>query len=205
VPNEASPLAPERAPHDLRDRSVSFEAEALPHLADVARFALALTRTQADADDLVQDTFLRAFRGWHTYRPGTDARRWLFTICKHVFLRRTRDRKHWVELDGTPESETLAAVHLHADAQRMGLDDLFDRLDVGPAVARALDALPEHYRVVVALVDVEGQSYEEAAAVLDVPIGTIRSRLFRARRMLQQSLLIHARDAGLLATRRSSE
>jgi RNA polymerase sigma-70 factor, ECF subfamily len=189
----------------LARRSATFEAEALPHLANVARFALTLARSRPDADDLVQETFLRAFRGWHTYRPGTDARRWLITICKHVFLRRARQAKRWVELDGVPELETIAAVRMHADAQRAGTDDLFDRLDVGPAVARALGALSEPYRVVVALVDVEGYAYDEAAALLGVPIGTVRSRLFRARRLLQESLFAYAHDAGILDQRRETE
>jgi RNA polymerase sigma-70 factor (ECF subfamily) len=180
------------------DRSASFEADALPHLADVARFALALTRSPSDADDLVQETYLLGFRGWHTYRPGTDARRWLFTICKHAFLKTRRREDRVVDLDGEPELETLAAVMMHADVQRAGIDDLFDRVDVGPAVGRALDALPAPFRVVAVLVDLEGYAYEDAAELLGVPIGTVRSRLFRARRLLQASLLAHARDAGIV-------
>jgi RNA polymerase sigma-70 factor, ECF subfamily len=192
--------APERAPE--RDaRSRSFDHEALRYLDDVARFALSLTHSQADADDLVQETFLRAFRGWHTYMPGSDARRWLFTICKHAFLRSRERAQRVVELDGEPELETLAAVRLHNEVRAAGGNELFDRPDLGPAIARAIAALPEPFRVVVTLVDVEGYAYDDAAAVLEVPIGTVRSRLFRARRLLQEALFEHARDAGLLGAR----
>jgi RNA polymerase sigma-70 factor (ECF subfamily) len=190
---------PASAERDARSRT--FEQEALPHLDDVARFARSLTRSPADADDLVQETFLRAFRGWHTYRPGSDARRWLFTICKHVFLRSRERAERVVELDADPGLEAVAAARLHNAIRAAGGDDLFDRLDLGPAIERAIAALPEPFRVAVALVDVEGYAYDEAAAVLEVPIGTVRSRLFRARRLLQEALFDHARDAGLLGQR----
>jgi RNA polymerase sigma-70 factor (ECF subfamily) len=187
---------------DDRDaRSRTFEQEALRHLDDVARFALSLTHSQPDADDLVQETFLRAFRGWHTYRPGSDARRWLFTICKHVFLRTRERAERVVELDADPGLEAIAAARLHNTIRAAGGDDLFDRLDLAPAIERAIAALPEAFRVAVVLVDVEGYAYDEAAAVLEVPIGTVRSRLFRARRLLQEALFDHARDAGILGAR----
>ena len=182
---------------ELEARSRTFEAEALRWLPDVARYALALTRSHPDADDLVQDTYLRAFRSWRTYRPNADARRWLFTICRNAFLRVRGRAERTVVVDGDPELETLAAVMLHVTAQRSGIDDLFDRLDVGPAIARAMDALPDAYRAAIALVDVEGYDYGDAAEVLGIPVGTVRSRLYRGRRMLQESLLAHARDAGL--------
>lgn len=179
----------------------AFEREALRWLPDVARFARALARDAADADDLVQETYLRAYRGWHTFRPGTDARRWLFQICKHAFLRgRERERRVVPSVAGPdrdPALETLAAVALHERASREGLDTLADRVEVGPAIRAALAALPAHHRAVVVLVDVADYGYTDAAAVLGVPVGTVRSRLFRARRVLQAALLAHARDAGL--------
>ncbi len=182
-------------------RSRTFEREALCHLDDVARFARSLTHSPADADDLVQETFLRAFRGWHTYRPGSDARRWLFTICKHVFLRSRERAERVVELDADPGAEAIAAARLHNTIRAAGGDDLFDRLDLAPAIERAIAELPEAFRVVEVLVDVEGYAYDDAAAVLEVPIGTVRSRLFRARRLLQETLFEHARDAGVVARR----
>jgi RNA polymerase sigma-70 factor (ECF subfamily) len=190
------PESPSAAP---AGRDAAFERDVLACLPDVARFARALTRDEADAEDLVQETFLQAYRGWHTFHPGADARRWLFTICRHAHHRRwaRASRRAEVAEGGDAELETLAAVRGHAAAQAAGEDGLFDRLDVGPAIARAVATLPARFRAAVELVDVQGQSYEDAAAVEGVPIGTIRSRLFRARRLLQEQLLAHARDAGL--------
>lgn len=190
-------MNPPRPPAPPLAADAAFAAEALPLLPDVARFARSLAGAGDDADDLVQETFLRAYRGWHTFRAGTSCRRWLFTICKHEFLHTRHRERHFVDVGGDPEADTLAAVRLHAQAQRAGTDDLLTRLDVGPAIGRALEALPAPFRAVVLLVDVEGYEYEEAAALLAVPIGTVRSRLFRARRLLQESLFAHARDAGL--------
>lgn len=176
-------------PHD-------FESIALPHLDAVARFALSLTRDRADADDLVQETFLRAFRGWHTYQHDGDARRWLFTICRHAFLR-VRQRQHrFVESD-EGDLDALPAVTEHAHAAAAGTLDALASFDVQPAIRAAITALPEPHHSILVLVDLEEQSYEEAAAVLEIPVGTVRSRLYRARRMVQAALLAHAEDAGV--------
>jgi RNA polymerase sigma-70 factor (ECF subfamily) len=178
----------------LASRS-EFEQEALPWMADVYRFALSLTRDTAEAEDLVQDTYLRAFRSWHTFQQGSDARRWLFTICRNAFLR-TRERlRHEVTVDDA-EAETLAAVQLHASLPAEESDRLLTRIDLEPALKRAIDELAEPFRSAIILVDVEDQSYDEAAEILGVPIGTVRSRLFRGRRQLQERLMEYARDAG---------
>lgn len=182
------------------DRDAQFAAEALPNLEDVARFAYSLTRDQADADDLVQETFLRAYRAWSSYEPGSDCRRWLFTICRNAFLR-SRERERRVVAIDDPELESLAAATIADSADRGGYGDLFSSIDLGPAIARALEELPAAFREAVELVDVNDMSYDKAAEILGVPIGTIRSRLFRGRRLLQESLLIHARDAGFARTR----
>lgn len=178
-----------------------FEETALPHLESVAGFALSLTRSEADADDLVQETFLRAYRGWHTFTPGTDCRRWLFTICRNTFIRLYTARRAKLEqLEGDPDA--MAAVMGHLDAERHGLGGLFDRIEVRPAIEAAIEALPEPHHSIVVLVDLEGLTYEEAAAVLRIPLGTVRSRLFRARRHVQDALLTHARDMGIGEDRR---
>ena len=180
---------------EARTRNAGFEREALPWLDDVYRFAMSLTRNDADADDLVQDTFLRAYRSWHTFIPGSDCRRWLFTICRNAFLR-SRERDHpQVSLDDGGV-EALAAVRLHGDLARDGVADLLSRIDLGPALQQALDRLQEPFRSAVILVDVDDQSYDAASEILGVPIGTVRSRLFRGRRMLQETLVAYARDAG---------
>jgi RNA polymerase sigma-70 factor (ECF subfamily) len=179
-----------------------FERLTLPFLADVARFARSLTRDHTRADDLVQETYLQALRGWHTFHEGADPKRWLFTVCRHTFLRTARREARYVEApDDDPELESLATAVAHAAAQRSGAADALERLDLGPAISDALAALPPHYRVAVVLVDVEGQAYEEAAEVLGVAVGTVRSRLFRGRRLLQDVLYAHARDAGFAGAR----
>lgn len=179
---------------------LGFEETALPYLQSVAAFALSLTRNESDADDLVQETFLRAFKGWHTFMPGTDCRRWLFTICRNTFIRlSTRRRATHEVLEG--DADAMEAVLGHAEAVRQGIGDLFDRIDVAPAIRAAVSALPEPHHSIVVLVDLEGLSYEEAAAVLEVPVGTVRSRLFRARRHVQEALVEHARDMGIEAAR----
>jgi RNA polymerase sigma-70 factor (ECF subfamily) len=178
-----------------RDRDAEFAALALPHLASIARVASALAGNAADADDLVQETFLRAYRHWHTFIPGTNCRRWLVTICRHALLEQRKRASRSTAVDDA-ELESLAAAQLHNTAKAAGVDDMFDRLDLGPAIARAIEALEPHHRQVVILVDVEGFAYEEVAESLDVPIGTVRSRLYRARRLLQAALIEHAIDAG---------
>ena len=183
------------ADHAFRDGNTAFESEALPWIDDVYRFALSLTRDEADADDVVQDTFLRAFRSWHTYLPGSDCRRWLFTICRNVFLRSRERSRPTVELESS-EVDAIAIESYFADAQDQS-DDMFARLDLQPAIRRALARVPEPFRSTLVIVDVEDQSYESAAEALGVPIGTVRSRLFRGRRLMQEYLLNYAADAGL--------
>jgi RNA polymerase sigma-70 factor (ECF subfamily) len=178
-----------------REGDLRFEAEALPFIDDVYRFALSLTRDAADADDVVQETFLRAYRSWHTFQPGSDARRWLFTITRNVFLRaRERERRHVDLEDG--DVEALNTFAAHGQMVRDGSDQILSRIDLGPALRRALDELDEPFKSAVLLVDLEDQSYEAASQILGVPIGTVRSRLFRGRRILQEKLITYARDAG---------
>ncbi len=174
----------------------------MPHLADVARFARSLTRDAPRADDLVQETYLQALRGWHTFHDGADPRRWLLSVCHHAFLRTTRREARYVDApDDDPELESLATAAAHSQALRSGAIHTLERLDLAQAIDRALATLAPYYRAAVVLVDVEGLSYEEAAEVLDVAVGTVRSRLFRGRRLLQDLLFDYARDAGLQVTR----
>ena len=182
-----------------------FEHVTMPYLADVARFARSLTRDRARADDLVQETYLQALRGWHTFRTGSDARSWLFTVCRHAFLRWRRREDRYVDApENDPELESLGTAVDHWEAQRSGVAELVEQMDLGKAIDGALATLPEDFRVVVTLVDIEAMSYEEAALVLDVPIGTVRSRLFRARRRLQAELFAEARDRGFASVQPSA-
>jgi RNA polymerase sigma-70 factor (ECF subfamily) len=178
------------------DAVEAFEEEMLKHLPDVIRYARSLTRDAADADDLVQETYLRAFRSRHTFIEGSDGKRWLFTIARNFFLRSRAREDRTVSLDGEPELDALAVAAAHLQARSDGTAGRLDHPDLAPAIAAALAELPEPFRLVVALVDVEGLDYAEAAEQLGIPIGTVRSRLFRARRTLQEALIEHARDAG---------
>jgi len=173
-----------------------FESTTLPYLDAVARFARSLTRDRVDADDLVQETFLRASRGWRTFRPDSDARRWLFAICRNTFIQARQRRCPIVQSDDG-DLDAMPAVLGHVEAMHNGLGELFELLDVRPAIERAVAGLPEPHHTVLVLVDLENHSYDEAAMILDVPIGTVRSRLFRARRMIQEALLAYAEDAGV--------
>ncbi|HEY9427451.1 MAG TPA: sigma-70 family RNA polymerase sigma factor, partial [Gemmatimonadaceae bacterium] len=195
--------APEVAtPPSTVSDAAAFERLTMPHLGDVARFARSLTRDAVRADDLVQETYLQAMRGWHTFRTDADPKRWLLTICHHTFLRTIQRESRYVDaLDDDPELESLATATSHWRAQQSGVTEIVERMELGAAIDRALAVLPAHYRGAVILVDVEGQSYEEAALVLGVAVGTVRSRLFRGRRLLQDMLFEYARDAGFESTR----
>ena len=191
----AEPRTPARPGDAARD--IAFERDALPWIDDVYRFALSLTRDESDADDVVQETYLRAYRSWHTFIPGTDCRRWLFTICRNVFLRSRERQRPTVDLEDG-EQDAVAAGSVYSAARERGYDDIYARVDLAPALQEALDALAEPFRSAVILVDVEDMTYEAAAEVMGVPIGTVRSRLFRGRRLLQESLLTVAQDMGFV-------
>ncbi len=176
----------------------AFTDAAIAGMDDVYRFARSLTRDPSDAEDVVQDTYLRAFRSWHTFQPETDIRRWLFTIARNVFLRSRERGQREVAVDDD-QSALADAAQAQEAWVRGGLDSILDRTDLGPSITAALAELPESFRAVVVLVDIEDQPYEAAAEVLGIPIGTVRSRLFRGRKLMQHSLAQHARDAGLLS------
>jgi RNA polymerase sigma-70 factor (ECF subfamily) len=193
---EGTVTAPPPTHQGARDEA--FEQEALPWLDDVYRFALSLTRDEADAEDVVQDTFLRAYRSWDTYAVGSDCRRWLFTICRNAFLRSREREPQTIELpDGERDPFVAGALSFH-DVPRNGLEEILARTDLLPAIESALSRVPAPFQSALVLVDVEDQSYETAAQILGIPIGTLRSRLFRGRRIMQELLVTHARDAGIL-------
>lgn len=176
----------------------AFAEELLDAVDAVHRFAVHLTRDPVQAEDLVQETYLKAWAHRDQFEPGTSCRAWLFTICRNAFLK-GEARGARVEAVADAELEALGAAAIHASVQAADpVGALFERTELNDAVQRALERLPEEYRTVVVLVDIEDQSYATAGRILGVPIGTVRSRLFRARRLLQQDLLAFAQDAGLL-------
>lgn len=205
--SKCSPQAARPEPPHPPPSAGGFVEEALPHLDAIYRFALRLCQgRESDADDLVQETFLRAYRSWHTYRPGSDCRSWLFAICRNQFLRTVGSRGHALEV---PASQIDADVEAVAPADAFGASagadperDFFDSF-VDEEVLRTVDRLPQAFREVVLLSDLEGMSYQEISEVLAIPVGTVKSRLFRGRKALQSALYAYARESGyVLAGRR---
>lgn len=188
-------LAPSRTPARSPAVDAEFAAIALPLLPDVARVARALVRDPSDADDLVQETYLRAYRYWHTFQRNTDCKRWLSQICRNVLVDSLRRERYETAVEDSA-LESLAAIRVHKAAVAAGLGELYARIDLGPAILAAIAKLDPIFREIVILSDIEERSYEEIAAQLEIPIGTVRSRLYRARRHLQEDLMIYALDAG---------
>jgi RNA polymerase sigma-70 factor (ECF subfamily) len=172
----------------------AFEREALVHLDALYSFALKLARSRDDAEDLVSDTFLRALERWEQYRLGTNIRAWLFTILYHVFVSRkrridAREVQSPDESDGWAGYEAVGETDPEARFYESFLDD---------EITRAIEALPDEYRSAVVLSDVYEMRYAEIAGVLGVPEGTVKSRLFRGRRILQKKLVGYAVDMGYI-------
>jgi RNA polymerase sigma-70 factor (ECF subfamily) len=168
----------------------------------VRRFARSLCHNATDTDDLVQETYLRAYQSWDTFELGTDCRRWLFTICRNVHRRQLRDAHDMVSLRVLTVREGVRSNTDASDlepADESNEFDLITKLDVASALESALPLVPEPYRSTLIIVLVQDQTYEAAAAQLDVPVGTVRSRLYRARRLVQNLLIPVARDAGVVS------
>ena len=177
-----------------RTARMQFEREALQHLDALYGFALKLSRARDDAEDLVSDTMLRAFERWEQYRLGTNIRAWLFTILYHVFVSRKR-RIDAREVQPHEDSDGWSAHEAIGDADPEGT--FFDSF-LDEEITRAIAALPDEYRSAVVLSDVQGLRYAEIAQVLHVPEGTVKSRLFRGRRILQRKLAGYAVEMGYL-------
>jgi RNA polymerase sigma-70 factor (ECF subfamily) len=176
-----------------------FEAQSTSHLEALYGFALRLTRNPADAEDLVQEAFLRAYRFRDSYSPGTNMRAWMFKILSNLFINRyRRTSRETSTLDG-PEGDSVAEAALSGASVRL-LRDPEAHFEAGlfaEHVARALESLPPDFRAVVILSDIEEFSYKEIADIMGCPIGTVMSRLHRARRALQKHLVDYARYAGV--------
>ena len=177
-----------------------FEAEAMPHARALYGAAMRFTRSPDDAADLLQDTFMKAFRAFDQFEPGTNCKAWLFRILTNAFINTYRRRvKEREILEG---NERPAAIHqlVHLPSKRHTLDPegaLADSM-LGDECTRALMALPVDFKTVVVLSDIEGFSYKEIAEICGIPVGTVMSRLFRGRRLLQEQLFGYAQQAGVL-------
>ena len=183
-----------------------FETEALSFLDALYRTGLRMTRSEAEAEDLVQETYIRAFRFRHQFTPGTNLKAWLFRILTNTFInqyRRKAARPDTTELDDVEES--ILYRHMRDVSPGSASPDpeaeLIDNT-LSSEVKDALEALPEKFRTTL-LLDVEGFSYKEIAEMVGVPIGTVMSRLHRGRKFLQQKLYDVARERGIAALRTS--
>ena len=181
---------------DLRH---SFEEEALPLLPGLYRAALRLTRNPTDAEDLVQEAYLRAYRSFHQFTPGTNLKAWLYRILTNQFINTYRKKQR--EPQTVPDEEVedwylynrLAREAPDSSAEAVVLESMPDE-----DVRAALEALPETYRAAVLLADVEGFSYKEIAEILEIPMGTVMSRLHRGRKALEKALWEKVRERGLV-------
>lgn len=177
-----------------------FEREALKHLDALYGAALRLTRSASDAEDLVQDSFVKAYRFYDRFEPGTNMKAWLFRILTNTFInkyrRSTRERR---VLEGR-EAEPVGEGVMSRAAMRTLTDPVSEahRRIITAEIQEALDSLPEDYRVMILLADVEELSYKEIATIVGCPIGTVMSRLHRARKKMQRRLLDQAVQLGIV-------
>lgn len=173
-----------------------FEKEMLPHLDSLYNFAFRLSLNEDDSNDLVQETFLKAFRFIDSFNPGTNAKAWLFRILKNSFINEYRkNAKKPTEVD----YNEVESYYNSDDVNESITSDL--RIDaisgmMGDEVANALNNLDVEFRTVIILCDLEGFKYEEMAKILDIPIGTVRSRLHRARQLLREQLYEYSKKMG---------
>lgn len=171
------------SPRELKDR---FEAEAIPLRPRLYRAAVRLTGNAADAEDLLQETYLRAYRGFAGFEPGTNLRGWMFQILRNTYINTYRKRQiepRTVPVDTWHRSLTGAQRNVEASAETIVVDSI-----PAQGIQEALASLPERYRRVVLLFDVDGFSYKEIAGIVDVPLGTVMSRLHRGRKALKDRL-----------------
>ncbi len=173
-----------------------FNEEIIPHLDALYNFGLRLTSDPNDAEDLVQDTIVKAYRFFSSYEKGTNAKAWLFRILKNSYINNYRKKsKKPQEVD----YDEVATFYETIRAERTETSDLEDKMFrelIDDDLSNALDSIPEDFRTVVLLCDVEDFTYEEIANMLDVPIGTIRSRLHRGRNLLKTQLMDYAAKRG---------
>ncbi|HMP99110.1 MAG TPA: sigma-70 family RNA polymerase sigma factor [Cyclobacteriaceae bacterium] len=185
-----------RADYTKKQKNDIFNNEFMPHINSMYNFAYRLTLDEDDAKDLVQDTFLKSYRFIDSFQQGTNAKAWLFRILKNSFINDYRKKSKepakvdYQEVEGYYNSDDVDEV-ITTDLRAETLQDM-----IGDEISNALNALDVDFRTVIILCDLEGFKYDEMAKILDIPIGTVRSRLHRARNLLKEKLSEYARKMG---------
>ncbi len=176
--------------------NLRFSEEAIPQMDILYNYALRLTRNRDDAADLLQETYLKAYRNWNQYQSGSNVRAWMFQIMKNSFINIYRKRiKRPPTVDYSEVQDYSLPLGYENDELADPVRTIFPRL-LDDDVERALDSLPEDFRTVIVLCDLEGLPYNEIAAILRCPVGTVRSRLHRGRGLLRSKLLHYGRIHG---------
>jgi len=177
---------PRRLAEEARDR-VRFEEEALELADQMYRVARRLVGSREEAEDLVQDAYARAFRSWRSFRPGTNLRAWLFRILTNLNIDRGHREQRAPDMQPIEEGDYYLYNRLEENGAAGDVDEVVERLSQD-SIVHALSAVPHNFRDVIVLVDIGDFSYQDAAQILDVPVGTVMSRLHRGRRLLKQEL-----------------
>lgn len=181
-----------------RDKTEKFESEFMPHLDALYNFAYKLTLNEDDAKDLVQDTSIKAYRFINSFEKGTNAKAWLFRILKNSFINDYRKKSKAPAMVDYQDVETYYNSEKGDVSRDITIDLRAETVKekLGDEVTLALNALDVDFRTVIILCDLEGFKYDEMAKILDIPIGTVRSRLHRARNMLKEKLAAYAAEMG---------
>jgi RNA polymerase sigma-70 factor, ECF subfamily len=190
----------QQAPTDEAALRARFERDVIPLLPSLYGAAMRMTRNPADAEDLIQETYLRAFRGFAGFKEGTNLKAWLYRILTNSFINTYRKRQREPQTVDGPDDidewylfDRLGGQRVESSAESEVLDRMPDE-----DVKHALESIPENFRMAVLLADVEGFSYKEIAEIMDVPIGTVMSRLHRGRKALEKALWDTAKERGLV-------